>query len=350
MRWRGWLPTAKTESLDEVMSIEHYKTKFAKLRMDAKPKWPDATFNRVPYKPFLLLSIMDLMAQNVIDVNLIRLNADLMDAFDLYWTRIVGNQRDSNPAMPFNHLQSEGFWHLVDVHGTVQNLKHIDRNEIFRRIKNQEILAQFDIELFALLQDPESRDSLRRVIIEEYFTPKARPVIVEVSRITIESFEYSRELLNRSRGRFTLDDSPDFDEIYDAEVRSAAFRRVIVDAYNHTCAVCRVRLVTPEGRTCVAAGHIVPWRYRHNDDPRNGMALCGFHHWTFDQGLIGVDTDYTIRLSPVLEMAEQRAGVLMDLAGQTIHKPDTRRLWPARKALEWHMKRIFRPVKPEISL
>lgn len=332
------------------MSVEHYQKKFTKLRMDIKPRWPEATFHRAPYKPLLLLAIMDLMAQNVIDVNMIRLNADLMDAFDLYWTRIFGNQRDSNPTMPFNHLQSEGFWHLVDVRGTILNLKHIDRNEVFRRVKNQEILAQFDNELFTLLQIPEKRDNLRRVLIEEYFTPEARPIIVEVSRITIASFEYSRELLNRSRGRFLLEDSPDFDEVYTTEVRSAAFRRVVVDAYNHTCAVCRTRIVTPEGRTSVAAAHIIPWSHSHNDDPRNGMALCGLHHWAFDQGLMSVTADYTIRLSPVLEMAEQQARVLVELDGQAVHKPDTRRLWPARDALKWHMKHIFRPSRPDTLL
>ena len=45
---------------------------------------------------------------------------------------------------------------------------------------------------------------------------------------------------------------------------------------------------TPEGRTAVAAAHIIPWRYSHNDDPRNGMALCGLHHWTFDEGLVTI--------------------------------------------------------------
>ena len=74
---------------------------------------------------------------------------------------------------------------------------------------------------------------LRRVPIETYFAPELRPKLVEVGRITTESFEYSREILNRARGRFTLDDAPPTQEDYLTESRSTAFRRVIVDAYNH---------------------------------------------------------------------------------------------------------------------
>jgi putative restriction endonuclease len=104
------------------MTLDYYKSKFAKLRVDSKPYWPDSTFNQAPYKPILLLSIMDLMAQQVIDANMISLNADLVDAFDLYWIRIVGASRESNPVMPFNHMRSE-------VSGALST--HTEQNRIY---------------------------------------------------------------------------------------------------------------------------------------------------------------------------------------------------------------------------
>ncbi len=135
------------------------------------------------------MSVMDLLAQHIIDANLIRLNADLMDAFDLYWVRVVGGDRESNPVMPFNHIRSEGFWHLVDSDGVEPDLQRVDRNEIFRRIKSQILFARLDEDLFQLLHVSESRDALRRVLVETYFAPEVRPIIVEVSRITTSSFE-----------------------------------------------------------------------------------------------------------------------------------------------------------------
>ncbi|MBX0330251.1 HNH endonuclease [Oscillochloris sp. ZM17-4] len=328
------------------MPLAHYTAAFATLRADAKPYWPEAALHRAPYKPLLLMAVMDLIAQQVINANVIRLNADLMDAFDLYWVRVVGGDRESNPVMPFNHMRSEGFWHLVDASGEEPDLHGVDRNEIFRRIKSHALGARIDDELYQLLQTTESRDELRRVLIETYFTPDARPTIVEVSHITTSSFAYSRDLLNRSRGRFTLQDAPTDADTYVAEARSAGFRRVVASAYNHTCAMCHVRIVTPEGRTAIAAAHIVPWSHSHNDDPRNGMALCGLHHWVFDQGLIAVTPAYTLQVSPILRLDAQRAEAILALDGREIVMPRERALWPARAALRWHMSSIYRATSP----
>lgn len=328
------------------MNLDQYTIAFTKLKADKKNFWPEATFHCAPYKPILLMSVMDLLAQQIINSNAIRLNADLMDAFDLYWVRIVGNERESNSIMPFYHMCSEGFWRLVDDHGVAPNLRLMNRNEVFRQIKSQTLFAQLNEDLFQLLQDSESRDALRRVLIENWFSPEIRPTVVEVSHITTSSFAYSRDLLNRSRGRFTLQEAPLPEEQYATEVRSTAFRRVVVDAYQHTCALCGIRIVTPEGRTAVAAAHIVPWSHSHNDDPRNGMALCGLHHWIFDQGLITVTPKYIIRTSPVLALNEQHAASVLMLNGKAIYKPTDQALWPASVALHWHMERIFRPVGP----
>lgn len=331
--------------------LERYARAFANLRADAVPgRWPAATGGRAPYKPLLLLSVMDLMAQRVIEHNLISLNADLLDAFELYWTQIIGDSRESNPVMPFTYLRSEGFWHLVDQQWVEPNLRHVDRNEIFRQIKGLTLRARLDEELFTLLQAPATRDSLRRVLIERFFAPDARPTIAKVSRITTESFEYSRDLLNRSRGRFKLQEAPSADELYIADARSTAFRRVVVDAYNHTCAICRLRIVTPEGRTSVEAAHIVRWSYSHNDDPRNGMSLCRLHHWTFDQGLISVSAEYTVKVSPILSPDDHHTALIYDLDGAQLFVPRNPSLWPARAALQWHLANVFRAESPPALL
>ena len=206
--------------------------------------------------------------------------------------------------------------------------------------------AKLDDALFKMLLDKENRDGLRRVLIETYFAPDVRDKLVEVGQITAESFEYSRELLNRLQGRFTLKEPPEMDEHYHTESRSTAFRRVVVEAYDHTCAMCGVRVVTPEGRTAVAAAHIVPWSVNRNDDPRNGMALCGLHHWTFDQGLAAVAPDYQILVSPVVPPEQSGARPVRSLAGRELFKPDDRILWPAQSALSWHRKNIFRAEAP----
>ncbi len=301
--------------------LETYKKAFSKLRADAIPgRWPQATNNRAPYKPFLLLAILDLVAQHQIKTNFIELNADLLDVFELYWAKVVGQDKESNIVLPFFHLKSEGFWHLIPQPGKEDALLASSPIRSLRILRMLVLGAKFDDELFRLIQLSDARDELRRVLIEQYFAPEIRPILVEAGAITKEAFEYSRELLDRSRGVFKIEEAPTMDEAYLTESRSVAFRRVVVQAYNHTCAVCGIRLLTPEGRTAVAASHVVPWSHSHNDDPRNGLALCGLHHWAFDQGLITVTPAHEVAVSTTVPDDDATAPIRV-LAGRSIQKP-----------------------------
>lgn len=327
--------------------LSDYLHRFAKLRTDASPaRWLAETNHRAPHKPFLLLAIMDLIAQGLIQTNFIEFNADLLDTFDLYWTKVIGEDKKSSPILPFYHLQSDQFWHLVPVTGMESVLAAVRQIRSIDQLHELVLGAKFDDALFELLLDPGTRDQLRQVLIETYFAPEVRPKLVEVGRINAETFQYSRELLHRSRGRFALKEAPTLDEQYHTESRSTAFRRIVVEAYEHTCAICTIRLVTPEGRTAVAAAHIVPWSVSHNDDPRNGLALCGLHHWAFDQGLVSVTATYQIVVSPVIPVDQAATKPVLSLAGQPLHRPKDRLLWPAKQALSWHRDHIFRATAP----
>jgi putative restriction endonuclease len=103
--------------------VVDYVKPFAKLRSDISPsRWTAGTNQRAPHKPFLLLSVMDLIGQGLIKTNFIELNADLMDIFDLYWVKIMGEERRGTPLFPFYHLQSDQFWHLIPMPGMEQAL------------------------------------------------------------------------------------------------------------------------------------------------------------------------------------------------------------------------------------
>jgi putative restriction endonuclease len=319
---------------------DQYKRAFSKLRSDVKAYWPATTLHRAPHKPFLLLSIMDSIANDRTRTNLFELNTELIDTFDLYWKKIIGEERESNILMPFYHMTSEGFWHLVPTPGMEEVLPSMGRIKSYQQFYQIVLGARFNDDLFTLLSMPDSRDNLRRVLIERYFTPEIRAEIVSVGRITAQSFEYSRELIDRLKGRFILKEAPETKETYLTESRTAAFRRVVVDAYQHTCSFCKLRMRTPDGHTAVAAAHIVPWSHGHNDDPRNGMALCGLHHWAFDRGLMAVE-DYRLRVSPVAKSEDTIAPSVLELDDRPIYLPNDQVLWPAKSALRWHMENIF---------
>ena len=149
------------------MNLEDYKLAFSKLRSDVQPYWSAATLHRAPHKPFLLLSIMDLIANNQVKSNFFELDAELMDTFDLYWEKIIGKDRESNILMPFYHMTSEGFWHLVAVPGLEQALAAVGRIKSFRQFHQVALGARLNDDLFALFSEPDARDKLRRVLIEK---------------------------------------------------------------------------------------------------------------------------------------------------------------------------------------
>jgi putative restriction endonuclease len=62
---------------------------FANLRTDGgRDRYPEITFHRAQHKPFLLLSVMDLIAQGRSTENLIESSFDLVDTLNTYWATI----------------------------------------------------------------------------------------------------------------------------------------------------------------------------------------------------------------------------------------------------------------------
>jgi putative restriction endonuclease len=262
-----------------MMWVEDYTERFAKLRTDASPtRWSAVTYHRAPHKPLLLLAVMDLFAQGTITSNLIEPSSDLGELFTLYWARVMPPDRRGNLALPFFHLKSDGFWHLVPRPGKESFLAAVRQISSINQLRDTVLGAQMDEELYALLCAEESRNLLRVVLTETYFVLEVQPALVEQGIINTESFHYSQTLLEQVRTKH-LQEEPTDTEDYSPAVRDQGFRRAVVTAYNHRCALCGIRMLTPDGHTVMDAAHIIPWSISYNDDPRNGMALCRLCHW-----------------------------------------------------------------------
>ena len=113
---------------------------------------------------------------------------------------------------------------------------------------------------------------------------------------------------------------------------------MVVATYDHRCALCGIRIVTPDGHTVVEAAHIVPWSKSKNDDIRNGMALCRLCHWGFDEGMLGVSDSYTVITSRSIGIDPNFPGPLVTLSDRGIIGPQDRTLWPAQEYLHAHRR------------
>ena len=82
-------------------------------------------------------------------------------------------------------------------------------------------------------------------------------------------------------------------ETRNAYPRNPRFRRDVLRAYSHRCAICGLQL------DLVDAAHIVPHSHPEGYDTiSNGLALCVLHHRSFDTGLLYVREDYSIQVNP----------------------------------------------------
>ena len=322
--------------------VESYIERFAKLRTDVSPaRWSASTRHRAPHKPLLLLAIMDLFAEGSITANLVELTPELGELFTLYWARVMPRDQRGNLALPFFHLRSDGFWHLVPQPGKEALLSATRQIRSVNQLRDTLLGARLDEELYTLLGAKRSRDLLHAVLIETYFAPEVQLGLLEQGAINIESFRYSQKLLEQARTKQVKEQLADEDN-YRLAARDQGFRRAVVTTYNHRCALCGIRMLTPDGHTAVDAAHIVPWSISHSNDPRNGMALCRLCHWTFDEGLISVSSHHVVITSPQLATNQNVPGHLLTLEGRGIIGPLEQPLWPDLDALSWHHRHVFR--------
>jgi putative restriction endonuclease len=318
-------------------SLEKYLRQFARLRRAPGSAWNEATQNRAPHKPLLLMAVMDLVARGVITSSFIEVTGDLVELNDLftgYWRRVVPITQKSSIAFPFSRLHNEPFWELVPVSSREITPTVVSTICSVNQLREIALGARMDDDLFLLLQSPGNRMALRQVLLQSCFSEAAQTALLEQAQINSEAFSYNLELVQMAH-------QPRVKEIIDAEkykpvIRYQGFRRAVVTTYDHRCALCGVRIVTSEGHTVVDAAHIVPWSVNQNDDIRNGMALCKLCHWAFDEGMIGVSGGYSVITSRQIGADPNVPGFLLMLSGRGILPPSDMQLWPEQEYLGWH--------------
>jgi len=125
-------------------------------------------------------------------------------------------------------------------------------------------------------------------------------------------------------------------------VRSAGFRRAIMEIYKYKCAVCELDIRTESGVSITDAAHIIPFSVSYNDDVRNGISLCKSHHWAFDARLFSLNETYHVILPPISHEHEPTERMLSELRDQRIWTPSLERHRPHQEALTWHREAAMR--------
>lgn len=320
-------------------NLATYIKQFAGLKRAPGPTWTAATKHKAPHKPILLLAVLDMVGRRVITSPFIAVTGELVELnelFNLYWRRIVPLGQTSSIAFPFSRLDREPFWKLVPLPGKTITPAIINNTSSVTYLRRYALGAKLAEGLFQVMQNGDGREALREALLQACFSSEAQVQLREQSIINREAFDYSRILEEKAH-------LPMVKEIVEASnyrpaARDQGFRRIVVTTYEHRCALCGIRIVTPDGHTVVDAAHIVPWSTSQNDDVRNGMALCKLCHWAFDEGLMGVSENYDVITSRKISANPNVPGFLLTLSGRAIIPPTDRGLWPAQQYLSEHRR------------
>lgn len=297
-----------------------YIEKFAKLRVNTSG-------GVSPHKPCLLLAVIDLAEAGGLEENEIQYRPELIERFNEYFNAVKSERDHPNVFMPFFHLRGDGFWHLQPLKG-----REIALDTMSTAVKHSDITenikaASLDPELHALLLDQAMRQELRASLIAHWFGDRADSVwkVVRAHESENEKEQALRSLAESKPG-----------EVKDEEIpaRTAAFRRVVLQAYDYRCAATGWRNLVPGGTTLMEAAHIVPWSDSYNDDPRNGIALSPTYHKALDRNLIAPGPDMKWHVSPIFDGRIADNQLFLELEGQDIIYIGNEKYRPSKDYLE----------------
>ncbi len=269
-----------------------------------------------PHKPLLLLAAFDLIDSGLATPDHVPWCQELRDRFTERFNLVRKHNDQNNPDLPFRYLAGDGFWKATEADGATPIRREIRVSDI------GQVSARFTDGFEFLAAIPANRQLMREALIARYF-PHLRindtPVVAPLSSSLV------------------AEDTPEYG-------RSPAFRRKILEIYDHQCAACGLRIKLPAAQdvSFIDAAHLVPFSNSHNDHPTNGLALCKNHHWAMDRNLIAPGPDHHWQVSKILDPRRSNGEKeLLALSGKTLLLPQDEAFHPDAEGLKWRCKQMI---------
>jgi putative restriction endonuclease len=281
-----------------------------------------------PYKPALLLALIDLIEQGDVLDNRFTLTPKLMERYKDY-LHIVGGPGDhSRIHYPFWHLCGDKIWMCYDAKGLplYQPGVNASSSPSVTWLREHMSHASLEPELFQFLMQASEREYVRRVLIDRYF-PNQRELLWALLAVEAEQLQ-------------AAEDAADYNS---DPIRTAAFAKTVKAVYDFRCAASGLRFRFGD-LTIVDACHLIPFAESHNDHPTNGMALSKNHHWAFDRHLISPlynESGLIWKVSPLLDDRIEGHRELIELNGRSVLLPKEKKFHPAEEAIAWRVERLL---------
>ena len=293
-----------------------------------------------PNKPCLLLAILCEIQAGHITSPRVAIDDRLVARYhDLYETA-TGSRPSANPQLPLWHLRNDhgpsGPLWSPQFKGELGALEaQLGQPKSIGQLLERFTAARLDESLFTALQSEQAAREACALLVSRYFAddPEASKALHRYLATAFESGDYERHP-ERLAGEVR--------EEHQKYARSAAFRSLVLEAYDYRCAASRLRYITPDYRYLVEAAHLVPFAESQDDRPVNGIALTPNLHWAMDNLLIAPGPDQRWHVSPSVDALVPDSRWLCELDRQPLVLPRDPRWHPDRDALAWRLDHLQR--------
>jgi len=275
-----------------------------------------------PHKPLLLLAVFDLIDEGFATPDHIPWCRELRDRFTARFDLVRKHDDQNSPENPFLYLRNDGFWLATKLGPS--GIESLQTQPLVG--DTGMVFAGFTDGFEFLASIPDNRRKMRDALVARYF-PQHAAVLLPGVPTPVEPYPSAK----------VADDEPEFG-------RSPAFRRKILEIYDHQCAACGLRIKLPAAQdvSFIDAAHLIPFAESHNDHPTNGLALCKNHHWAMDRNLIAPCPDHQWHVSPVLDPRRSTGEKeLQRLSGKSLLLPQDQAFHPDPEGLRWRSEKLI---------
>ncbi len=229
----------------------------------------NTSYGKAPHKPILLISIIELIEKGLVWNNRVYVNTDLVGAFQENWRLLVNTLHQPDFTQPFYFLQSEKIngkqlWFLQPKLGC----------QINAHIKSVGILAEvldfgyFDSEFFQLLTDPISKNVIKTLLLDTYFSETKNNFLLSKQKGLGYIHDLQDYILNEPEAKYRNIKIETEEDVF---VRGGLFKKLVPKVYDSTCCFSGMRLESIYGHNFIDACHIVPFSLTHDDKINNGI-------------------------------------------------------------------------------
>jgi putative restriction endonuclease len=274
---------------------------------------------RAPHKPLLILLALGclphgdrrLLPYTEVDPKL----EELLTAF--------GTPRNAkNTHYPFWRLRNDDIWEVERADALVLNSSGGVRKT---ELRDKNISAGFTEEVFTLLKEnPQLASKLGLRILASHFSDTIHEDIIHETGFNPKIQQVAKQQ------------------------RDPQFRREVLRAYEHKCAVCNFDVRMGAKTLCIEAAHIKWHSHGGPDDISNGIALCTMHHKLFDLGAFTLDENRQFLVSERVVGSDGFDWWLSRFHGDEITRPVRGVYEPGVEYLAWNRREVFKMPGREV--